>query len=150
MSSACPPVRGSAFARQVPGDREARVELELRAGSGREGTDGAERAGVHEEGLPPAGDDAGRDQAGVQLAEILEPAESLEDVLERLDAVAEPGRLLVAEALGQVGEALPKAGQRPAGEELLELFRRGDRQRAGGERAPAGGCRSGRARSASW
>ena len=65
---------------------------------------------------------------------LLEPAESLEDVLERLEAVAEPRRLLVAEALGQVGEALPKAGQRPAGEELLELFRRGAGERAGGER----------------
>src|SRR5206468_1812873 len=85
-------------------------------------------------GLPPAGGNGWRDHVGVHFAEVLKPAESLEDVLEGLETVAEASCLLVAEALGQVGEALVKAGQRPAGQEPLELFRRGARKCAGRER----------------
>jgi hypothetical protein len=32
----------------------------------------------------------------------VEPTEALEDVLQRFDAIAQPGRLLLAEALGGV------------------------------------------------
>ena len=52
----------------------------------------------------------GRDQAGVEGAQSFEPAEPLEEVLERIDAVAEPCRFFVAEAFGQVGEAFAAGG----------------------------------------
>jgi hypothetical protein len=53
---------------------------------------------------------------------VVEPAEPVEDVLERRDAVSETRRLLIAEAFAEVGEPLPKAGQPVFG--LLGLFRR--------------------------
>ena len=56
-------------------------------------------------------------------------------MLEGLDAIAQPGRLLVAEVPGQVGEAFAKTGQRPVIEETVELL-----GRARGERARREGC----------
>src|SRR5919109_1488192 len=52
-------------------------------------------------------------------------------MLERLDAVAQPGGLLVAEALGQVRQPRSQARQRAALEEALELLfgARGERSR---------------------
>ena len=44
-------------------------------------------------------------------------------MLERVDAVAQPGGFFVAETLGQVGQAFAKTGERPAGEDVLELLR---------------------------
>jgi hypothetical protein len=117
----------------VPDDREAGVDLEPCARPRRERADGAEDAGADEECPAPAGSDGGGDHTGVQFAEVLEPAEALKDVLERLEAVAKPCCLLVAEVLAQVDEVLPKAWQWAVGEELLELFRPGARKCTGGE-----------------
>ena len=66
---------------------------------------------------------------------MLEPAESFEDALERLQTVAESCCFLVAEAFAQVIEPLPKAGQGPVHEELIELLRRRSCKRPGGERS---------------
>ena len=105
-----PTRQGPALLRDVPRDRQAGVELEPGAGSRRERADGAESTGADEEGPSPAWSQGGCDQADVEPAQVLEPAESLEEVLERREAVAEPCRLFVAEALGQVGEAPAKPG----------------------------------------
>jgi hypothetical protein len=116
------------------GDRDAGVDLESGAGPWREGAGGPDSAAADEECLPPAESEAGRDQAGVQCAEPFEAAELPEDAFERVDAVAEAGRFFVAEALGEVGEALPKPGRRSDVEQVLELCRGHARERAGGER----------------
>src|SRR4029079_7540947 len=57
-------------------------------------------------------------------------------VLERLDPVPEPRRLLVAEALGEVREPGTQARQRAAFEQTLELRVRCRREGAGGQRRP--------------
>ena len=72
---------------------------------------------MDEEGSSPAGGERRCDQAGAQCPEPLEPAEPFEQMLERVDAVAQPGGFFVAETLGQVGQAFAKTGERPAGEE---------------------------------
>src|ERR671930_1171259 len=57
-------------------------------------------------------------------------------MLERLDAIAQPGGLLVAKVLGQVREPHPKTWQRSALEETIELLGRARSERAGGKRRP--------------
>ena len=86
-----------------------------------------------EEAVAPAGLGGRCDQARPQLSQPLEPGETLDDLLERLDPVAEPCGLLVAEALGEVREPVPQARERPAFEQALELLVRGRGQRAGGQ-----------------
>jgi hypothetical protein len=59
------------------------------------------------------------------------------DVLERLDAIPQPGRLLVAQALSQMRKPRPHARQRPTLEKSVELLGRAPGKRAGGERSPS-------------
>jgi hypothetical protein len=130
-------------------DRQAGVDPEARACSRRQRANGADAAAAHEEGLSPARLARWSDQTKLGSAQLLEAAEALEDVLERLDAIAQSRRLLVAEALGQIREARSQARQRPAVEESVELFlrARGERACREGGSAPArdrpeGGSRS--------
>jgi hypothetical protein len=88
-------------------------DLELRARSRRQRANGADPTPADEEGLLPAGLDPGSDQAALQPAQPLQPAQALENVLERLDAIPQPGCLLVAEVLCQVQEPRSEARQGP-------------------------------------
>jgi hypothetical protein len=54
-------------------------------------------------------------------------------VLQRLDAVAQPGGLLVAEVVGQPGELRAEARERSAVEDRVDLFRGRERERTGRE-----------------
>src|SRR6478752_4274642 len=85
--------------------RQARADLERCSRSRRERADGADFAGANEERSPPARLERRSDQAELKPAHPLQPAKAFEDTLERLDAIPEPCRLLVAEVLGQVQEA---------------------------------------------
>jgi hypothetical protein len=108
----------------LPGEtaeRQAGIDLERDARSGRERADSADSAGADEEGLPPARLSGRRDHAHLQLAQPLEPAQALDDVLEGLDPVSEACRLLVAKVVGEMVEPRPKARQRTAVEETIEL-----------------------------
>ena len=109
----------------------------------RQRADRADLAAADEERLPPPGLDRRCDQAALELAQLLEPAQALDHLLERLEPVAQPRRLLVAEALGQVGEPLPQARQRAAVEQSLAFLRGAQRERARRQRRLAGGWRSG-------
>ena len=62
----------------------------------------------------------------LQLPQPLEAAETLHDLLERLDPVSEASSLFVALVLGQPGEPCPQARQRPALEQAIELRRASD------------------------
>ncbi len=130
MSSAWPLVRGSCCS---GGARAIAMPALISSSGARPWWERASRAHgspVDEEGFPPAWGEGGRDQAGAQGAELFEPAEPLEELLERVDAVAETGRFFVAEAFGQVGQSLPETGQRASVEEMLELVEGGVGERA--------------------
>ena len=55
------------------------------------------------------GSSAGAIRQSLEPAQPLQPPQALDEVLERLDPIPQPGSLLVAEALGQVREPLPQA-----------------------------------------
>src|SRR5213076_1224844 len=67
--------------------------------------------------------DSGSDQAELHRAQPLQSAEALDDLLEHLDPVPQPGRFLVTEVLGQMRKLCSQARQRPAPEEVAELLR---------------------------
>src|SRR5262245_41566684 len=104
------PGQWSALPRGVASDRKAGVDLEPRTRPWWERADSADHPGADEVRLAPTWHDGGNDQTGIERAELLEPAEPIDDVFERLDPVAEACCFLIAQTLGQVGEALAEAG----------------------------------------
>src|SRR5439155_6023713 len=66
----------------------------------------------------------------------LEPTQPFDDVLERFDAVAQAGGLLVAQLVRQAREPSAQPRQRPALEQAVELTLGARRQRTGRERCP--------------
>ena len=86
--------------------RQAGFDLEPRAPSRRQRADGSNRAPADEEGPMPARVDGGREQAEAPATKRFQPPQPVDDVLERLDPVSQPRRLLVAQALREVLEPL--------------------------------------------
>ncbi len=86
--------------------RQPGLDLEPHACSRWQRANGADAAAADEVRLAPAWIARRGDEAELHPAQPLQPAEALDDVLERLHAIAQPGCLLVAEALGQVREAV--------------------------------------------
>ena len=121
-SSAWSGVSGASTARRWSDRGTPGLDLDPRASSRRERANGADCTAGDEERLPPTRLDRRSDQADLQAAQPFEPAEAVDDVLERLDAIPQPGSLLEAEALGQVRQTCSEAGQRPSQEEAFELF----------------------------
>src|SRR5262245_8736311 len=125
--------RGLVEAGARSAERDPCHDLEPRAGARRQRADCAHHAARDEERLAPAGLDRRSDQAELETTEAIQSPQSLDDVLERLDPVAEPGRLLVALALGEVCKLFPEARQRPALEQAVDLRVRARRERARGQ-----------------
>src|SRR4051812_35855583 len=113
--------------------REACLDLHERAPAWRQRPNFADEAAGDEEAGSPAGLGRGSDEARPQLAQPRQALEALDYRLQCLDPVAQPGRLLVAQALGQVREPGAKPRQRTAVEQARELLVAGRRQRAGGQ-----------------
>ena len=90
-------------------ERQPGLDLEPRLDARPAGSERCRFRRRDEERLPLARLDRRSDQAELEPAQPLEPAQALDDVLERLDAIPQPGSLLVAEALGQVREPLAQA-----------------------------------------
>ena len=82
----------------------------------------------------PARVECGREQAQAPAADRLQSPQPVDDVLERLDPVAEPRRLLVAEAFRQVREPLAEPRQGAVPEQVVELRLRARGERSRGER----------------
>ena len=102
-----PAPRGSA-------ERDPGFDLEPSPRARRKRADRANRAAGDEERPLPGRLDGGGDQAELESAQPVQPPQALDDVLERLDPVAKPGRLLVALALGEVRESCAEPRKRPA------------------------------------
>src|SRR5206468_7898002 len=120
-----------------PTKRQPGLDLEPRACSRRQRANAADSAAAEEKSLLPVPLDRRNDQAELQSAQPLQPPQALDDVLERLDAIPQPGRLLVAQALSQMRKPCPQARQRPTLEKTVELLWRAPGKRAGGERSPS-------------
>ncbi len=113
------------------GDRETGCHLQARPGARRQAAGGTDASTGDEVRPSPAGLEHRRDQADLDRAQLLEPAQTLDQVLQCFDPVAQPGCLFVAQALGEIGQPGPQAPQRPALEQALELLGTGERERAG-------------------
>src|SRR4029453_7798505 len=92
--------------------RQPGVDLEPRPGSRREWTNGADSTVADEERLSPARFDRRSDQAELEPAQPLQAAEAVDHVLERVDAIPQPGRFLVAQVLGELRQACSQPRQR--------------------------------------
>src|ERR671923_1390893 len=104
------------------GGRDAGSHLEHGPGSRRKRARRGDPTPRDEDGAREARLGGGREQAGLRRPQALERGELPNDLLERADAVAEAGRVLVAQAFGQVAEAGAQARQRPPVEESRELL----------------------------
>ena len=116
---------------------QARLDLDDRAAPA------WERANV---GKPPGSDEERSQEALVggrsentQLgrAQPLQHHEVADDVLEGCDAIPQPGRVLVAEAVGQVAQSAAEAWKRSAEQKSIELHRRRAFERSGRQLGPA-------------
>ena len=120
-----------------PASRDPGLDLEVCARTRRQRANGPDCAAGDEERFLPAWLDRRRDQAELEPAQALQPAQALDDVLEGVDPVSQAGRLLVAQALGEIREPCSKARQRAALVEPLELLRGARSERARCQRRPA-------------
>ena len=87
------------------------LQLEGGAAARWERPHGRDTASGDEDGAAEARLDRGREQDELGRAQALEPPQSARDVLDRLDPVAQAGRVLVAERIGERREpaaALPR------------------------------------------
>ena len=111
-----------------------RLQLERRAGSGRHRPHRLDAPGREEERTPHPGFDGRGEDAELQGAQLLQPPQMPDEPLERLDAVAQPCRVLVAQAVGQVAQLRAQSGEGPAeAEQVVQLGLRGARESARGE-----------------
>src|SRR5262249_3806964 len=108
-----------------------------RAAAGRRGAARPPAPAADEKRLAPTRLGPGHDEARLQPAQALEAAHAVDDVLERLDPVAQPRRLLVAELVGEPREPSAQTRQGTAVEQALELQLRACRECPRGERSPA-------------
>jgi hypothetical protein len=81
------------------------VDLELRAGAHGQRAHGRDASTGDEDGADEAGLRCGGKKAAAGLAQLVDAAKGPHDAVERFDPVAQPGRVLVAAALGEVAQA---------------------------------------------
>jgi hypothetical protein len=99
---------------------EPGVDFEAGSLAARERADGGHTAAGDEDPSREAWLGGGDDQAAACAAHLLETAQRAEDLLERADAVAQTGCVLVAPAVRKVTQARAQARQREVG--TLELL----------------------------
>ena len=93
---------------------------------------GEHAAARDEEAVARAGLERGREHARLQPPQPVEPRELVDHPLQRRDAVAQPRGVLVAQAVGEVGEALVEPHERRALEQVVELLLRAAAERPRG------------------
>jgi len=99
---------------------ESSRDFEARSFAGRNRTNGRNTSADDEDTARETGLDGRNDQAAACVAQPLEAAQGSDDPLERGDAVAQTGCVLVAPTLGEVTKASVQARQRQFG--TVELF----------------------------
>jgi hypothetical protein len=85
--------------------RKSCVDLELRAGAHGQRAHGCDASTGDEDGPHEAGLPRRRKKAAASAAQLVDAAKGPHDAVERFDPVAQPGRVLVAAALGEVAQA---------------------------------------------
>jgi hypothetical protein len=85
--------------------RKSCVNLELRAGAHGQRAHGRDASTGDENGPREACLRCGGKQATPGLAQLVDAAKGPHDAVERFDPVAQPGRVFVAAALGEVAQA---------------------------------------------
>jgi hypothetical protein len=119
--------------RRRTGGAQARLDLDDRAAPAWERANVGEPSGGDEDRSQEALVGGRREDTQLSGAQTLQLYEVADYVLEGCDAIAQPGRVLVAEAVGQVAQSAAEACKRSAEQKSIELHGRGTFERPGGQ-----------------